>query len=147
MIRRWQKITYGPEETEALGKAFGEELTGGAFIALRGGLGLGKTAWVRGLASGLGIKDTITSPTFTILKSYEGRLKLHHFDAYRIADPDEMIQIGCEDIFYGPDVVAVEWPGQVETLLPDLRFELLMEMGTTPEERMITLWETEAGEA
>ena len=93
--------TNSAEETFALGEKIGKEANPGTVITLEGDLGVGKTVFAQGLARGLGIDDAITSPTFTIVQVYEeGRLPFYHFDVYRIADPDEMYEIGFEDYFY-----------------------------------------------
>ena len=147
MQRIWTLRVQGAEETEASGRRFGELLTAGTFIALRGDLGMGKTVWVRGLARGLGVTGPVTSPTFTLMRAYEsGRLPLYHFDAYRVSGADEFAAIGWEEVFYGPGVVAVEWPERVEELLPEGRLELWLQPGETPEERTLTLWQMEVGE-
>lgn len=107
------------EETFAFGKRMGEEAVPGEIICLDGDLGVGKTVFTKGFAAGLGISDYVNSPTFNIVKEYEGgRLPLYHFDVYRIGDPSEMEEIGYEDYFYGEGVAIIEWPGLIEELLP-----------------------------
>ena len=107
------------EETFAFGKRMGEEAVPGEIICLDGDLGVGKTVFTQGFAAGLGISDYVNSPTFNIVKEYEGgRLPLYHFDIYRIGDPSEMEEIGYEDYFYGEGVAIIEWPGLIEELLP-----------------------------
>ena len=80
---------------------------------------MGKTVLAKGFAAGLGITEPVTSPTFTIVHEYEGRLPLYHFDVYRIGDPDEMYDIGFDEYLYGEGVCLIEWPERVEELLPD----------------------------
>lgn len=101
-------ITNSKNETIALGKQLGMNLNAGCTIALEGDLGTGKTHFTKGIALGLGIEDTISSPTFTLLKEYEGRLKLKHIDAYRLenADPDSL---GLYDLLDDESVVVIEW--------------------------------------
>ena len=107
------------EDTFAFGQKLGREAVPGEIICLDGDLGVGKTVFTQGFAAGLGIDDYVNSPTFNIVKEYEGgRLPLYHFDVYRIGDPSEMEEIGCEDYFYGQGVSIIEWPGQIEELLP-----------------------------
>lgn len=107
------------EDTFAFGQKLGREAVPGEIICLDGDLGVGKTVFTQGFAAGLGIDDYVNSPTFNIVKEYEGgRLPLYHFDVYRIGDPSEMEEIGYEDYFYGQGVSIVEWPGQIEELLP-----------------------------
>ena len=107
------------KDTFAFGQKLGREAVPGEIICLDGDLGVGKTVFTQGFAAGLGIDDYVNSPTFNIVKEYEGgRLPLYHFDVYRIGDPSEMEEIGYEDYFYGQGVSIVEWPGQIEELLP-----------------------------
>ena len=107
------------EDTFAFGQKLGREAVPGEIICLDGDLGVGKTVFTQGFAAGLGIDDYVNSPTFPIVKEYEGgRLPLYHFDVYRIGDPSEMEEIGYEDYFYGQGVSIIEWPGQIEELLP-----------------------------
>ncbi len=107
------------EETFAFGKKLGESAKPGDIICLDGDLGVGKTVFTQGFAAGLEIDDYVNSPTFTIVKEYEGRLPLYHFDVYRIGDSSEMEEIGYEDYFYGQGVSIIEWPELIEDLLPD----------------------------
>ena len=112
--------SYSAEDTFSLGRTLGEKAAAGQIYRLEGDLGAGKTAFAQGFASGLGVKDHVSSPTFTILQIYEsGRLPLYHFDVYRIGDPEEMYEIGFEDYFYGQGVTLIEWPGMIEELLPE----------------------------
>lgn len=97
------------EETQRLGMLLGTLARAGDVILLDGDLGAGKTAFTQGIGLGLGIGATINSPTFTILKEYEGRLPLYHFDLYRIDDPEEIASLGFDDYFDGEGVCVVEW--------------------------------------
>lgn len=111
--------TFTPEETFVLGKHLGEQAKSGQIYCLNGDLGTGKTVFTQGFSEGLGIKDTVDSPTFTILKQYEsGRIPLYHFDVYRIGDISEMDEIGYEDYFYGDGVCLIEWSNLITELLP-----------------------------
>ena len=111
-------VTNSPEETEAVGAELAGRLTPGAVVAFTGDLGAGKTAFVRGLARGLGIDQRVTSPTFTIVNEYEGgRLPLFHFDMYRLGSADELFDIGWEDYLGRGGVCAVEWSENVEEAL------------------------------
>ena len=106
----------------------GEQAGPGTVYTLTGDLGVGKTVFAQGLASGLGIEEAINSPTFTIVQVYdEGRLPFYHFDVYRIGDIEEMDEIGYEDYFYGDGVCLVEWAELIKELLPKTRTELLIE--------------------
>ena len=111
-------VTNSPAETEAVGAALATQLTPGAVIAYRGDLGAGKTAFTRGLARGLGIKDPVTSPTYTIVNEYlDGRLPLFHFDMYRLSCADDLFDIGWEDYLERGGVCAVEWSENVDEAL------------------------------
>ena len=108
-----------PEETENLAERFAKNAEPGTVIAMNGDLGAGKTTFTKALAKGLGIEETVTSPTFNIVKEYRGgRLPLYHFDVYRIEDPEEMYELGYEEYFYGEGVCAVEWAEKIEELIP-----------------------------
>ena len=107
------------EETFEFGRRMGEQASAGQVICLEGDLGAGKTVFVKGFACGLGIREPVSSPTFTIVQEYEeGRLPLYHFDAYRIADPDEMEEIGFDEYLFGEGVCLIEWAGQIRDLIP-----------------------------
>ena len=108
-----------PEETYDIGRRLGQLAEPGDIVTLSGDLGTGKTVFAKGFAEGLGIADDVTSPTFTIIKEYtDGRIPLAHFDAYRIADPDEMYAIGYEDYLSGDFICLIEWPEMIEELIP-----------------------------
>jgi tRNA threonylcarbamoyladenosine biosynthesis protein TsaE len=107
------------EETIKLGEIIGKSLEPGSIIALRGGLGAGKTVLVKGIARGLGIEDEPVSPTFVIMNAYEGRIPLYHFDLYRISGADELTGIGADEFLYGGGVSAVEWAERVEEIFPE----------------------------
>ena len=111
-------ITRDEDETYKLGVLIGSIIIPGTVFSLNGDLGTGKTHFTKGLAEGLEVKDYITSPSFTILNEYEGRLKLHHFDVYRIEDISEMYEIGFEDYIDGDGVCVIEWGDMVKDLLP-----------------------------
>ncbi|MBQ8955749.1 MAG: tRNA (adenosine(37)-N6)-threonylcarbamoyltransferase complex ATPase subunit type 1 TsaE [Lachnospiraceae bacterium] len=112
--------TRGPEETYNIALSIGREAAPGAVIALTGNLGIGKTVFAKGIAAGLGIKDHVSSPTYTIVQQYDGgRLPMYHFDVYRIGDITEMDETGYEDFFYGDGVTVVEWADIVRDIMPD----------------------------
>ena len=110
--------THCPAETEALGCRLGAALSPGSVVAYRGGLGMGKTAFTRGLAKGLGYTGRVTSPTFTIVNEYEGNIPLFHFDMYRLTSSDDLFDIGWEDYLARGGVCAVEWSERVTDALP-----------------------------
>lgn len=102
-------LSHSEKETYAFAKRVADRLRGGETILLNGDLGAGKTTFTKGLALALGVKETVTSPTFTYVKEYEGRLPLFHFDMYRVSDADEVYELGLEEYFYRGGVVVVEW--------------------------------------
>ena len=112
-------LSHNEQETEALGQRLAAALSPGAVVAYRGGLGMGKTAFTRGLAKGLGYSGRVTSPTFTIVNEYEGgRLPLFHFDMYRLEGDDALFDIGWEDYLDRGGICAVEWSEQVARAMP-----------------------------
>lgn len=122
------KETFSPEETFHFGRQLGEQAYPGQVCTLVGDLGVGKTVLTQGIAKGLGIDGPVCSPTFTIVQSYEGgRLPFYHFDVYRIADVDEMEEIGYEDYFYGQGLSVVEWGNLVLEILPSHCMEIKIE--------------------
>lgn len=120
--------TTGEAQTYQLGFQMGQNARKGEVYGLIGDLGTGKTIFTQGFAHGLGIKEPVNSPTFTIVQEYkEGRLPLYHFDVYRIADPEEMEEIGYEDYFYGDGVCLVEWANLIPELFPEDAILIRME--------------------
>ena len=120
--------TKRPEETYELGRELGEQAEPGTIYCLEGDLGVGKTMFTQGFAKGLGVNETVNSPTFTILQQYEdGRMPLYHFDVYRIGDVEEMEEIGYEDCFYGEGVCLIEWPSLIREILPTKAVWILIE--------------------
>ena len=130
--------TNSPAETEAIGAALGKILTPGTVIAYRGDLGAGKTAFTRGLAKGLGCREIVTSPTYTIVNEYlGGRLPLFHFDMYRLRSSDDLFDIGWEDYLDRGGVCAVEWSENVEAAMEDALCITIEKLGE--DSRQITL--------
>lgn len=120
--------TFSPEETRALGQKIGSEALPGSVYTLVGDLGVGKTVFTQGIAEGLGIREPICSPTFTIVQVYEeGRMPFYHFDVYRIGDVEEMDEIGYEDYVYGDGVSMIEWANLIEEILPEHRTAVKIE--------------------
>ena len=112
-------ITESPDQTIALGKSFAEKLQVGDVVCLKGPLGAGKTHFVKGLAQGLGIEQSeVHSPTFTLIHEYLGDIPLYHFDCYRMESPREALEIGAEEYFYGDGICVIEWPEQIQSLIP-----------------------------
>lgn len=120
------------EETRALGKRMGEEAQAGDVIALTGDLGVGKTVFTKGIAEGLGVKEPVSSPTFTILQEYRsGRMPLYHFDVYRIGDPEEMDEVGFDDYIYGDGLCLIEWAELISDLMPEHYRQITIEKDLT----------------
>lgn len=113
-------ISHSPRETHAFGKNLGETLYSGDVVALSGELGTGKTCLAQGIARGLGIPEEykITSPTFTIINEYPGRLILYHIDVYRLSGTRDLDEIGYDDCFNDKGVVIVEWAEKIRDALP-----------------------------
>ena len=112
--------TKNAKQTFQLGKKIGEKALPGQIYTLNGDLGVGKTVFTQGVASGLGIREPVNSPTFTILQEYdEGRLPFYHFDVYRIGDIEEMEEIGYDDYFFGEGICLIEWARLIEEILPE----------------------------
>ena len=120
--------THTERETYEMGVRMGRESRAGQVYALIGDLGVGKTVFTKGLAFGLGVEEPVSSPTFTIVQSYEeGRLPFYHFDVYRIGDAEEMDEIGYEDYIYGDGVSLIEWADLIEEILPEHYTEIRIE--------------------
>ena len=112
-------ISHSPEETESIGQSLGQRLKPGTVLAYLGDLGMGKTAFTRGLAKGLGCRGRVTSPTFTIVNEYDGKIPLFHFDMYRLTDSEDLFDIGWEDYLERGGVCAVEWSERISDALPE----------------------------
>jgi tRNA threonylcarbamoyladenosine biosynthesis protein TsaE len=107
-----------PEETWQLAADLADELDPGTVLALHGELGAGKTCFIQGLAAALGVTEPVTSPTYTLIGEYQGRLPLHHIDLYRLSGPDEALGLGLEEYFDASGITAIEWAERAEGLLP-----------------------------
>ncbi len=120
--------SFSEKDTFEIGYQLGKQAKAGSVFTLNGDLGVGKTVFTQGFAKGLGIEDTVNSPTFTIVQIYEeGRMPLYHFDVYRIGDVEEMEEIGYEDYFYGEGVCLIEWAELIEEILPENRIQITIE--------------------
>ncbi len=110
--------THSPEETVSLGYSIGKALKKGDIIALQGTLAAGKTTITKGIASALGVSETVTSPTFTLISEYKARLPLYHMDVYRLDSTEDFLNLGVEELLYGDGVCVVEWSEKVMEVLP-----------------------------
>jgi len=156
-MNRWTDArrleSHGESETVDMGRQLAAMLPPGSIVCLEGDLGAGKTAFARGVAGGFGVREPVTSPTFILVNSYEGHMPdgsrriLHHFDLYRIADPEELYGIGWDEYFDGEAVCLVEWPGHAGYMMPAgcLRVEI-RRTGNHPDHREISIY-PEGGEA
>ncbi len=125
-------ITNSPEETEALGEKLSQILAPGTILAYRGDLGAGKTAFTRGIARGLGYREPVTSPTYTIVNEYlGGRLPLFHFDMYRLRSSDDLFDIGWDDYLDRNGICAVEWSENVADAMENAVFVTIEKLGET----------------
>lgn len=111
--------TKGPGETKFIAGNLSTYLKGGDVVLLSGDLGAGKTLFTKGLGAGLEVSEPITSPTFTLMQVYQGRVPLYHFDLYRIDDPEELIEVGLTDYMYSDGVTVVEWFEKMGELPPE----------------------------
>jgi len=116
--------TGSEEETFGVGEKLAPFLCAGDILCLNGDLGAGKTRFIQGTAKGLGVNEAVTSPTFTLINEYQGRLPVYHMDAYRLSNPLEMEDLGCEEYFYGQGVTMVEWADKVQEILPEERLDI-----------------------
>lgn len=138
-------VSFSSDElqTQKFAQTMAQTLEKGSFIALYGDLGAGKTAFTKGIARGLGIKDTITSPTFTILSVYEGgRLPLYHFDVYRISGDEELFELDFDEYAFGDGICVCEWADNIKEMLPKRRIDVFIER-TEENERKITVVEVD----
>ena len=115
------------EETYKIGELIGTLVNPGDIICLIGDLGTGKTHLTKGIAKGLDIEDNVTSPTFTIVNEYTGRLTLYHFDVYRVNDPDEIEAIGFDEYIFSDAVSVIEWANYIEELIPPNNLTITIE--------------------
>lgn len=116
------------DETVELGKKIGSLLKAGDVVALQGSLAAGKTTITKGIALALGVKDTITSPTFCLISEYEGKMPLYHFDVYRLQGSDDFANLGAEDMIYGRGVCLIEWSEKIMDELPKKTIVIRLEV-------------------
>ena len=131
-------ISNSSDETFSLGSTLGEKLQKNDIVALYGDLGAGKTVFAKGIAAGLGIVEDITSPTFSLMEIYEGKITLHHFDLYRIEDQNEFANLSFEEYWEGDGVSVIEWAENAENILPKKRINVYIEY-IDANRRMITI--------
>ena len=138
-------VTRTAGETLALGRDFASLLRRRDVVALYGGLGSGKTQFAKGVCLGLGIRDHVLSPSFTILNEYvEGKYPVYHFDFYRLRSLEELTEIGFEEYLFGDGVCLVEWADLVDSKLTKDRYDVKLELGSTPDERIVNIERVDA---
>jgi tRNA threonylcarbamoyladenosine biosynthesis protein TsaE len=134
--------THNEQETIEAGERFAHALKPGDVVALIGDLGSGKTRFVKGIARGLGVREQVTSPTFTILHEYtDGNMPVYHFDCYRMRSVRELDEFGFDDYIYGDGVCLLEWADMIEERLPARRYEVRCTLGALETDRMFTIAE------
>ena len=131
-------VSSSPEETEALGERIARRLRPGSVVALRGGLGSGKTHLTKGIARGLGISEQITSPTYTIITEYPARIPLYHIDAWRLSGDEDFENSGALELLAGNGISVIEWSERLPRSLPGGAITVAIEI-TGPEERVIRI--------
>ena len=132
-------ISENEGTTYEIGYQLGKQLQPGDVVCLTGDLGTGKTTMAKAMAQGLGVTEDVTSPTFTIIHEYSGRLPVYHFDVYRIRRLEEMEELGYEEYFYGNGVCIIEWAGEIESLLPEERLWIYIKKDMESTHRIIEL--------
>ena len=130
--------TSSAEQTRALGAALGGALRPGDVVVLGGDLGAGKTTLAQGIAAALGVKEPVTSPTFTIVQEYDGTVPVAHVDVYRLESVGELFDLGFEEVLDDSRVTLVEWGDLVAPALPTERLAVRLELGATDDERIVT---------
>ena len=135
-MSRW--ISNSAEETERLGERVASKLSGTEVIALFGGLGMGKTAFTRGLACGMGADDIVSSPTFALVNEYRGRVPIYHFDMYRVASWDDLYSTGFFD-YLDTGVLIIEWSENIEGALPENALRITISRGENDNQRIFDI--------
>ena len=132
-------ISNSTEETIALGQRLASSLKGGTVVAFYGGLGMGKTAFTRGMAKALGVDEEVSSPTFAIVNDYGGNPPLYHFDMYRVESWDDLYASGFFDLYEAGGILSVEWSENIENALPENTVRVTIERGEVDNQRIITI--------
>ncbi|MDL2228919.1 tRNA (adenosine(37)-N6)-threonylcarbamoyltransferase complex ATPase subunit type 1 TsaE [Treponema sp. OttesenSCG-928-L16] len=137
-----------PEDTLRIGEIIGKRLRPGNILALTGGLGAGKTCFSKGIAKALGVEEEITSPTYTIINEYQGRLTFYHIDAYRLSGDEDFAALGAEELLYGEGISLIEWSERIPNSIPPeaLTVEFEIQEGNKRRIRITGLDEQEAGD-
>ncbi|MDR1209735.1 MAG: tRNA (adenosine(37)-N6)-threonylcarbamoyltransferase complex ATPase subunit type 1 TsaE [Clostridiales bacterium] len=131
----------GESDTFAAGRDAARLAAPGRVFCLRGGMGAGKTVFAKGFAAGMGVAETVASPTFAIVNEYSGRLPLYHFDVYRLRDSTELLGAGCEEYFYSDGVCLIEWADRIADIIPS--DAVWIDITETASGRSIEVWEND----
>ncbi len=134
-----QIVTNSAAETEALGERVAARLKGGEVLALFGPMGMGKTAFTRGLARGLGVRGEVSSPTFALVHEHAGRIPLYHFDMFRVTSWDDLYSTGFFDYLGGDGVLAIEWSENIEGALPQDAVRITVSRGEEEDRRVFSI--------
>lgn len=132
-------VLKGLEDTKRFGEKLGALLKPGDIICLMGDLGAGKTTLTKSIGKGLGVEDYITSPTFTLINEYKGRLNLYHFDVYRLEGVSDLDDLGFEEYFYSNGVSIIEWGDKIASILPENTISIKIEKGKELDNRILYL--------
>lgn len=133
-----QQISNSAQDTENIGERIAAKLQGTEVIALFGGLGMGKTAFTRGLAKGLGITDGVSSPTFALVNEYAGKYNVYHFDMYRVNSWDDLYSTGFFD-YLNNGILVIEWSENIEGALPDTAVRITISRGENDDQRIFEI--------
>jgi tRNA threonylcarbamoyladenosine biosynthesis protein TsaE len=131
-------ISKSTDETETIGAKIAEKLNGTEVIALFGGLGMGKTAFTRGLSSALGVTDGVSSPTFALVNEYIGKFNIYHFDMYRVTSWDDLYSTGFFD-YIDTGILVIEWSENIEGALPENAIRITINKGSSDDERIFEI--------
>ncbi len=137
-LKQLKITTYGPEETQVLGRRLGEVMGGGELVLMSGDLGAGKTCMTQGIAWGLGVNEHARSPTFVLVSEYEGRHTLFHADLYRVDDPLEAEDLGLDETYGNGGVCVVEWAEKADSIFPDDHLRVVFSVAG-PDKRIVDL--------
>ena len=136
-MKQFKIKTSSPEETKKFGEKLAKKLKPGEVVAFFGPLGSGKTCLIQGICQGLNVANPVTSPCFVIINEYPGKIKVYHFDLYRLERIEELYELGYEEYFYGDGVCLVEWAEKAKSLLPEKRIEIQLKISSEKEREII----------